>query len=144
MFQAGSVQVRVRRDADEQLVLAHVYARLSNIVSTLTVQIFKDDWTRASTFNFMGNPTFSQSVPYTSTLPSNRGPSPTQDLSYQTPQGASFKPVLMPQQQFGDYQQTDQSNYSLQTGSHSHGPSYQFGQSHGHGHGHSHGMPKQH
>ncbi|ESO92055.1 hypothetical protein LOTGIDRAFT_82870, partial [Lottia gigantea] len=43
---AGSVQVRVRRDADEQLVLAHVYSRLSNLVSLLTIQIFKDDWTR--------------------------------------------------------------------------------------------------
>nr|KAG5710762.1 hypothetical protein BaRGS_035164 [Batillaria attramentaria] len=29
---AGSVQVRVRRDADEQLVLAHVFNRLSNLV----------------------------------------------------------------------------------------------------------------
>lgn len=145
---AGSVQVRVRRDADEQLVLAHVYSRLSNIVSNLTIQIFKDDWTRASTFNLMGNPAFSQNstqVPssYTSTLPSSRGPSPTQDLSFSSPMGASFKPVLLPQpEQFGDYQSTDHSNHSLQTGSHSHGPSYQFGQSHSHSH--SHGVPKHH
>ena len=143
-LQAGSVQVRVRRDADEQLVLAHVYSRLSNIVSNLTVQIFKDDWTRASSFNLMGNPAFSQNytqIPstYTSTLPSSRGPSPTQDLSHAAPMGASFKPVLLPQQ-FRDYQSTDQSNYSFQTGSHSHGPSYQIGQSHSH----SHGVPKQH
>ncbi|XP_069704528.1 zinc transporter 6-like isoform X2 [Periplaneta americana] len=41
---AGSLQVRVRRDADEQLVLAHVVDRLSNLVSVLTVQVFKDDW----------------------------------------------------------------------------------------------------
>lgn len=138
---AGSVQVRVRRDADEQLVLAHVYSRLSNIVSNLTVQIFKDDWTRASSFNLMGNPAFSQNytqIPstYTSTLPSSRGPSPTQDLSHAAPTGASFKPVLLPQQF------SDQSNYSFQTGSHSHGPSHQVGQSHSHSH--SHGVPKQH
>lgn len=47
---AGNVQVRVRRDADEQLVLAHVYNRLNNLVSRLTIQIFKDDWSRGSTF----------------------------------------------------------------------------------------------
>ncbi|XP_021924815.1 zinc transporter 6-A-like isoform X3 [Zootermopsis nevadensis] len=41
---AGSLQVRVRRDADEQLVLAHVVDRLSNLVSVLTVQVFKDEW----------------------------------------------------------------------------------------------------
>ncbi|CAG2066773.1 unnamed protein product, partial [Timema podura] len=42
---AGSLQVRVRRDADEQLVLAHVVDRLSNLVAVLSVQVFKDDWT---------------------------------------------------------------------------------------------------
>lgn len=40
------MHVRVRRDADEQLVLAHVVNRLSDLVPNLTVQIFKDDWTR--------------------------------------------------------------------------------------------------
>lgn len=34
----------MRRDADEQLVLAHVVDRLSNLVSVLTVQVFKDEW----------------------------------------------------------------------------------------------------
>ncbi|XP_069811003.1 zinc transporter 6 isoform X1 [Dendropsophus ebraccatus] len=43
---AGSVHVRIRRDANEQLVLAHVTNRLNTLVSSLTVQIFKDDWTR--------------------------------------------------------------------------------------------------
>ncbi|XP_040285521.1 zinc transporter 6 [Bufo bufo] len=43
---AGSVHVRIRRDANEQLVLAHVTNRLSTLVSTLTVQIFKDEWAR--------------------------------------------------------------------------------------------------
>uniref|UniRef100_A0A673GPW0 Cation efflux protein transmembrane domain-containing protein n=1 Tax=Sinocyclocheilus rhinocerous TaxID=307959 RepID=A0A673GPW0_9TELE len=45
---AGSVHVRIRRDADEQMVLAHVTNRLNTLVSTLTVQIFKDDWARHS------------------------------------------------------------------------------------------------
>jgi len=39
---AGSVVVRVRRDADEQLVLAHVTDRLYPIVPELTVQVNKD------------------------------------------------------------------------------------------------------
>ena len=46
----GSVQIRVRRDANEQMVLAHVLSRLSSSVSgaNVTVQIFKDDWTQLS------------------------------------------------------------------------------------------------
>lgn len=43
---AGSVHVRIRRDANEQLVLAHVASRLAPLVSVLTVQTFKDDWSR--------------------------------------------------------------------------------------------------
>ncbi|XP_053314529.1 zinc transporter 6 [Spea bombifrons] len=43
---AGSVHVRIRRDANEQMVLAHVTNRLNSLVSMLTVQIFKDDWAR--------------------------------------------------------------------------------------------------
>lgn len=39
---AGTVDVRVRRDADEQLVLALVTEKLSSVVSNLTVQIVKD------------------------------------------------------------------------------------------------------
>ena len=46
-LQAGSVHVRVRRDADEQMVLAHVFHRLSNLVPLLNVHIFKDDWLRS-------------------------------------------------------------------------------------------------
>lgn len=68
---AGSVQVRVRRDADEQMVLAHVYSRLSNMVNTLTIQIFKDDWTRASGFSVLSNPAFTGSF-----SGGQRGPSP--------------------------------------------------------------------
>jgi len=35
----GSISVRVRRDANEQMVLAHVTNRLSPLVSQLTVQV---------------------------------------------------------------------------------------------------------
>jgi len=78
--QAGSVHVRVRRDADEQMVLAHVYNRLANLVSVLTVQIFKDDWSRPSAFQILGDtsllskasesrPVLPASIPNSSTLP---------------------------------------------------------------------------
>ncbi len=40
-FQAGSVVVRVRRDADEQRVLAHVTDKLANVVEKLTIQVTK-------------------------------------------------------------------------------------------------------
>lgn len=77
---AGSLQVRVRRDADEQMVLAHVYNRLSNLVSLLTIQIFKDDWTRTSSaYSLRGNPAFSSNFMSTSPSPPlgmPRGPSP--------------------------------------------------------------------
>ncbi|CAH8610264.1 unnamed protein product [Dicrocoelium dendriticum] len=45
----GSLYVRVRQDANEQLVLAHVTNRLSSLIKYLTVQVYKDDWTRTST-----------------------------------------------------------------------------------------------
>jgi len=41
---AGSLHVRIRRDANEQMVLAHVHDRLRSVVSDLTIQAFKDDW----------------------------------------------------------------------------------------------------
>lgn len=40
----GSIHVRVRRDANEQVVLSHLTNRLSNLVSNLTIQVFKDEW----------------------------------------------------------------------------------------------------
>ena len=55
--------MRVRRDADEQLVLAHVFCRLSSLVSLLTVQIFKDDWTRTSAYAMVGSPAFGYQSP---------------------------------------------------------------------------------
>ena len=54
-LQAGSVHVRIRRDADEQMVLAHVFNRLGNLISVLTVHIFKDDWARPSAYQILGD-----------------------------------------------------------------------------------------
>lgn len=52
---AGSLHVRVRRDADEQLVLAHVWNKLAGIVQILTIHIFKDDWMRRTTHQLVFN-----------------------------------------------------------------------------------------
>jgi zinc transporter 6 len=48
---AGSLHVRVRRDADEQAVLAQVANKLAHLVPprNLTIQIVKDDWIINST-----------------------------------------------------------------------------------------------
>jgi len=45
---AGSLHVRVRRDADEQEVLTQVTSRLASQMNDLTVQVVKDDWTMPS------------------------------------------------------------------------------------------------
>ena len=37
------------------MVLAHVANRLSNLVSVLTVQVFKDDWTRPTAYQILGD-----------------------------------------------------------------------------------------
>ena len=37
------------------MVLSHVYHRLSNLISVLTVQVFKDDWSRPSTYQILGD-----------------------------------------------------------------------------------------
>ncbi len=46
-----------RRDADEQLVLAHVWNKLANVVQILTIHIFKDDWLRQQTHTFIQSQT---------------------------------------------------------------------------------------
>ncbi|XP_070578270.1 LOW QUALITY PROTEIN: zinc transporter 6-like [Ptychodera flava] len=67
---AGSLHVRIRRDANEQMVLAHVTNRLSNVVSKLTIQVFKDDWARPTPYSsFTGS-----SIP-TPSIPSSKFPS---------------------------------------------------------------------
>ncbi|XP_061174714.1 zinc transporter 6-like [Saccostrea echinata] len=136
---AGSVQVRVRRDADEQMVLAHVYNRLSNLVSQLTVQIFKDDWTRASSYNLLAGSSFPS--PFPPTTGSQRGLSPNLDQSQR------YK-VIKPFSQDVSNVSQDQRTSTPIRGSSVYGPSspnssYQVysNQGHGHshqGHGHSH------
>ncbi|GLH01454.1 Zinc transporter 6 [Gryllus bimaculatus] len=86
---AGSLQVRVRRDANEQMVLAHVVDRLSSIVSELTVQVFKDDWALRRGVGSMGSgvgiPTSSFPViPNDIAFGNNHSPSKTGYRSFST------------------------------------------------------------
>ncbi|KAK3580009.1 hypothetical protein CHS0354_001670 [Potamilus streckersoni] len=134
---AGSLQVRVRRDADEQLVLAHVHNRLSNLVPILTIQIFKDDWTRASSYSKMNSPAFTQSYysPGTGAISPPLGHSPVQD-TLQNPTGGvgAFKPLLITSPfQNPDYQSTSHS-----------GPSDLKTSSSGHSHHHHSHLPHSH
>ncbi|KAM9809471.1 zinc transporter 6 [Syngnathus typhle] len=106
---AGSAHVRIRRDANEQLVLAHVTNRLLPLVPTLTVQIFKDDWTRPLLASLSGPPAGAASEAYaaltslppapldsdplTSTPSKPSGPPP--EFAFDTP-GRNAQPVLLP------------------------------------------------
>ncbi|KAK7140802.1 hypothetical protein R3I94_013168 [Phoxinus phoxinus] len=99
---AGSVHVRIRRDADEQMVLAHVTNRLSALVSTLTVQIFKDEWIRPSLSSGAGSLSLSEYVssavvselnPVTSTPAKPSSPPP--EFSFNTP-GRHVQPLVFP------------------------------------------------
>uniref|UniRef100_UPI00358F0D11 zinc transporter 6 isoform X2 n=1 Tax=Myxine glutinosa TaxID=7769 RepID=UPI00358F0D11 len=104
---AGSVHVRVRRDANEQLVLAHVTNRLSVLVSPLTVQIFKDDWSRpnlntgglapgnipASDWLVTMPHSLHSHSPLTSTP--TKSVNPTAEFSFGTP-GLGLNPVALP------------------------------------------------
>ncbi|KAM6956250.1 zinc transporter 6 [Aplochiton taeniatus] len=78
---AGSAHVRIRRDASEQMVLAHVTNRLLPLVATLSVQIFKDDWSRPSLVT----------GPLSSSSSSSSGPGHT---DYRAPGSASAPPLL--------------------------------------------------
>ena len=116
IFQAGSLQVRVRRDADEQLVLAHVFSRLSSLVSLLTIQIFKDDWTRTSAYAMVGSPAFG----YQSPLPtlSTRAQSPV-DISlssFQSPSQHKAAPQSSPGSGVSPKRSTDNSRTSAGRG----------------------------
>ncbi|XP_029106760.1 zinc transporter 6 isoform X2 [Scleropages formosus] len=115
---AGSVHVRIRRDANEQMVLAHVTNRLCTLVSTLTVQIFKDDWIRPSLMtgslpmgmlgpsDYSGPPPAPKPLdaldPLTSTPAKASSPPP--EFSFNTP-GRNVAPVLLsstqPQRSYG-------------------------------------------
>uniref|UniRef100_F7I9R3 Zinc transporter 6 n=1 Tax=Callithrix jacchus TaxID=9483 RepID=F7I9R3_CALJA len=107
--EAGSVHVRIRRDANEQMVLAHVTNRLYTLVSTLTVQIFKDDWIRpallsvpvaANVLNFSDHHIIPMPLlkgtddlnPVTSTPAKPSSPPP--EFSFNTP-GKNVNPVIL-------------------------------------------------
>ncbi|XP_069394916.1 zinc transporter 6 [Paralichthys olivaceus] len=115
---AGSAHVRIRRDANEQLVLAHVTNRLLPLVSTLTVQIFKDDWTRPLLTGALSSspssvPPLGASEDYTSlsslpplllssggeldqmTSTPSKPSSPPPEFSFNTP-GRHVQPVVLP------------------------------------------------
>ncbi|XP_072565496.1 zinc transporter 6 [Paramormyrops kingsleyae] len=114
---AGSIHVRIRRDASEQMVLAHVTSRLHTLVSTLTVQIFKDDWMRpplvasslpagvlvASDYSVLpGAPALAAKSaeeldPLTSTPAKLSSPPP--EFSFNTP-GKSINPATLPMAHF--------------------------------------------
>ncbi|XP_068729375.1 zinc transporter 6-like [Montipora capricornis] len=68
---AGSLHVRIRRDASEQMVLAHVTNKLSNHVTHLTVQVFKDDWIRSSSGSKLNISSLSPSLHQGTALPKN-------------------------------------------------------------------------
>ena len=63
----GSLHVRIRRDADEQLVLAHVWNKLAGLVQVLTIHIFKDDWMRRTTHQLVYNQ-HNVNIPFTTQL----------------------------------------------------------------------------
>lgn len=103
------MHVRIRRDANEQMVLAHVTNRLYTLVSTLTVQIFKDDWIRpslpsgpvaANVLNFSDHHIIpmpplkgiDESNPVTSTPTKPSSPPP--EFSFNTP-GKNVSPVIL-------------------------------------------------
>uniref|UniRef100_A0A3Q4GZ14 Solute carrier family 30 member 6 n=1 Tax=Neolamprologus brichardi TaxID=32507 RepID=A0A3Q4GZ14_NEOBR len=98
---AGSAHVRIRRDANEQLVLAHVTNRLLPLVSTLTVQIFKDDWSRplltgalssSSSSSPAASPLGGEFDPLTSTP--SKPTSPPPEFSFDTP-GRNVQPMVL-------------------------------------------------
>ncbi|KAK6488736.1 zinc transporter 6-like [Huso huso] len=111
---AGSVHVRIRRDANEQMVLAYVTNRLYTVVSTLTVQIFKDDWIRPSLATgplpagmlnlseYSSLPAVPPVKPASDLNPVTSTPakpsSPPPEFSFNTP-GRNVNPVILPSTQ---------------------------------------------
>uniref|UniRef100_A0A3Q3JYV5 Cation efflux protein transmembrane domain-containing protein n=1 Tax=Monopterus albus TaxID=43700 RepID=A0A3Q3JYV5_MONAL len=115
---AGSAHVRIRRDANEQLVLAHVTNRLLPLVSTLTIQLFKDDWTRpllSGALSSSAAPPLGPAEGYAALSPSSLPPlllssgteldpltstpskasSPPPEFAFNTP-GRNMQPVVLP------------------------------------------------
>lgn len=121
------------------MVLAHVYNRLSNLVSQLTVQIFKDDWTRASSYNLLAGSSFPSPFPPTSGA--QRGPSPILDQSQRYKMNRPFSTDIIAQDQRTSTPIRASPSFGtnrLEPSHQGHGHSHQ-GHGHSHqGHGHSH------
>lgn len=96
---AGSLHVRVRRDADEQLVLAHVTNKLSHLVSPLTIQIIKDDWTRVSSISSFSSGHLDNKLTPPTPLPSQYSSAALTKTSHHIP--ASSVQHLLQQKRLG-------------------------------------------
>ncbi|XP_015919442.1 zinc transporter 6-A [Parasteatoda tepidariorum] len=78
----GTIHVRVRRDANEQIVLSHLLNKLSSLVTDITIQVFKDEWAWSSTTRqilndpFLKFPSKSETFPATAAIPSPNVGSP--------------------------------------------------------------------
>uniref|UniRef100_A0A674MWK4 Solute carrier family 30 member 6 n=1 Tax=Takifugu rubripes TaxID=31033 RepID=A0A674MWK4_TAKRU len=79
----GLAHVRIRRDANEQLVLAHVTNRLLPLGSTTDGPDFKDDWMRPLLTGAASLPPLGAD-PWTST-PSKHTGSPLPEFAFETP-----------------------------------------------------------
>ena len=117
-FQCGSVYVRVRRDANEQMVAAHVYDRLSNFVTDLTVHVFKDDWTRPVSYQVLSENSLTgrNGPPLITALPSHSAPvGPASSKQHSTaafhpPATNTFVPVA-PSASLNHFQQNGSSHF---------------------------------
>ena len=93
--------MRIRRDADEQMVLAHVYNRLSNIVAVLTIHVFKDDWNRPTTYQLINDHSLDRSIIPGISAVGNASPpriaSPLVPVAYSTPaQKQNYRATIPP------------------------------------------------
>ncbi|XP_048586509.1 zinc transporter 6 isoform X3 [Nematostella vectensis] len=105
---AGSLHVRIRRDANEQMVLAHVINKLSHLVSDLTIQVFKDDWIRSTSGTKLATlSSLPQTFHQSPSLPKiNQSPSPYVEntasgyMPYRAGHGQAQAPLDKPQQNY--------------------------------------------
>ncbi|KFM60469.1 Zinc transporter 6, partial [Stegodyphus mimosarum] len=61
----GTIHVRIRRDANEQIVLSHLLNKLSSLVTDITIQVFKDEWAWSSSTRQILNESFMKFPPIT-------------------------------------------------------------------------------
>ena len=83
------------------MVLAHVFNRLANLVSILTVHVFKDDWNRPQSYQLMNDNSFLNKGTVASTA-LNGGANAQSSLVNAAGGGAAYAPMALQQQQ-GQY-----------------------------------------